>query len=181
MTKTQVKKYISETTPFEEDELDDPILNRIINNSLKVLNRYQPKLIRGDNSFLSNYEYIARNIRPLRTYQDKFTHAWAYQLSNADILESGGVSGFFVYYAIDYILEDIDEPLPTQAVVNSSGYYYFTRLLEVHAYMYCGNKRRSAILNELPFDIKGDSFYDDGKQMLNEIIIEMQNAMDGTI
>ncbi|HEG8094288.1 TPA: hypothetical protein SFZ49_001968, partial [Campylobacter jejuni] len=57
MTKQQVKDYCAVSTPFEESEISDAILEQVIMKSLMTLNRYNPKIIRGNNSLMERPEY----------------------------------------------------------------------------------------------------------------------------
>lgn len=181
MTALQVKDYLTLATPFDASELVDDMVNNIVKQALLTLNRYCPRIIRGDNSLLGQEYYRKRNIRALRTYQDMYTHEFAYQLSNVDIYKTGGVSGFFIYFAVDYTLEDIKEEYDFESVANTSAYYFFLELAKAYAFINCSNKRRSATLSELPFDIHGDTFHQEGKDRVDALILEMSNAFDNSI
>lgn len=173
MTRQQVKEYCSVSTPFEESEISDAVLDQVILKSLITLNRYNPKIIRGNNSLMTMPEYKKRNIRPLRAYYDQYDHSTPYSLSTVEVLKAGGAQGFFIYYAIDWTLEDVDEDLPLETVVNTNAKFFFLELLSTHTYLYCSNRRRSATMSELPFDLHGDTFHSEGKEKLEQLIRDM--------
>lgn len=181
MTRQQVKDYCAVSTPFEESEISDAILDQVIMKSLMTLNRHNPKIIRGNNSLMERPEYKCRNIRPLRAYYDQYDHSNPYSLSTVEVLKAGGAQGFFIYYAIDWLLEDVDENLPLETVVNTNAKFFFYELLSTYTYLYCSNRRRSATMSELPFDLHGDEFHNEGKEKLDQLIKDMTVAFMNAI
>lgn len=182
MTKAQALEYIVLTTPFQADEISDDTLAAIIKNSLIILNKYSPKIIRDDVSAASNAEYTRRNIRQLRAYIDMFDTTFDQNYNVLDLYQRGARQGYFVWWALDWTLEELTDSDKVEfADSNINAYNYFLELLAAHAYKYCGNKRRSAILNELPFDIKGDTFFQEGEEKIKAVITEMSNNMPNVL
>lgn len=155
MTKDTVKTHITLNTPFSDLELkSDDVLKTIIDRALRDMNSFLPKVTKS----------MAAD-----SYTDKTV-----LLSVLDNI-SDTVDPFKGPIALSvtsekWTLLNIDE---------SPNLPKFLELIEAHAYIILGNNRRSASMNGLPFDIKGDQFNREGQDMRRSVLGEIYDTMGG--
>lgn len=182
MTTAEVKQYLTVTTPFSTKEIDKG-LSIIIKDSLRALNKYKPKIFRDDLSILKNPDHIKKNVKPMRSYYDKYYQGFSESMSVVDLANDGANEGMYIYFAEQWDLEDlgVSAELKISQENGEEAEYYFFELIKAYTYLYMSNPRRAALMSDLPFDIRGDAFSGEGKEMLEKIMAELQNSVDNLL
>lgn len=153
-----IKDSIFVELPFTTQELTDNILVTALNGALSDLNRFLPRVVE-----MNSYGGDTKSSTLLRSYTNELD-----SLSFEPYIEELGYGLAMEHQvAVDWTL--------TSVQYTSLSAKYFKDLTKYRAAMYMANIRRSATMNNLPFDIKGDQFYEEFKESYNNTLLEMQN------
>jgi len=173
MTTEEVIKFITLREPIDEMELEDPeLVDTIVNSSLTAMNRYCPNkiLIRVNNGpFYLNPDEVYLESYPQR---DLYTADLGHP-ADAVVMEDGGIYIYepcFVRYQKLWTLQNIP-PGEYEKV--------FKDIASKYAKMYVSNKRRTVTMEGLPFDLKGDTFYNEAKDELNDYLEKLRARETG--
>lgn len=139
-------------TPFISSELKDNILEAALDKALSSLDKYKPRIVKSMEP-IANEDY-----KLLRAYKDDLDT----NTQESFIFELGMNTATLYIYAAPWSIE--------QAYNNDRAVKkVFGDLVKHNAAMMMANVRRAASLNNLPFDLKGDQFYDEAKTSLESL------------
>lgn len=159
----EVTRRITIETPFTKTELSSDILLLAVEKSLSVLNKYKPNTVKS-------YDIIENpNFTLIRSYVNPFDTTSMISFDEELQLNPGT---YFIY-SKSWTLEDL--------INNRVAYDYLKSLSVCHAAMFMANKRRSATMNSLPFDIKGSEFYSEFKDRLDALTADIINFANNTL
>lgn len=146
-------------SPFTESELTEPIITRAVEKAYGDLNKYKPRIVKSS----ARLELPGYTL--LRAYYNAFDTA-----SAIPYLEEAGIDlAMIYYYSAPWDWESLSK-------ANEMTRSAFTNLVIAHSCMFMANKRRSAEMNSLPFNIKGDQFYNEAKEKLDGVIDSLINT-----
>lgn len=186
-----LKNYLLPRTPFAEVEALDGIVEAGFEDAVNYYNKFNPdvELIEVYATSGTSYEFVGSRIPDvvLRMYFfDRMVHShykediycqWTY---DKPILYC--YSGDFlvrVGYNIKMDLSDdstVSEIAHTKLIFEKHNYLARTFVCECNLKM--ADKRRSAEMNELPFNLKGDLFYDQFMEERRELREAIMNLPD---
>jgi len=152
MTIVELRTYLVDNTVFQKTEIV-PRADAILNKTLRLFNKYLPRIIRSETLLGAPY-------RILQTPIDAYT-----------IDPNRETVGTYTY-AIDWDLNTID---------TSNYYHLFLEALEAHTFMMLSNSRRSVTLEGAPFDLKGDTYHEEGRTMLQEVEQKMYTSQNAYV
>jgi len=157
--------------PIDGSEVTEPILNRAIKAGLFILNKYVPlkklSYVTGGNYFLTPGESFLEAYQLTSFLTPDYSQPATYRMiSDIEIML---YSPCYVLTCTSYELDSIPSELEEE-LINLVGLYIKN---------YCSNIRRTATLSDLPFDLKGDDFYREFKEELQEIETRLQARETG--
>ena len=167
ITLSDIRDIVSVETPISEDEITNPIYKRGVQKSLELINMHRPRLITGTRDFESNEMYKELNIKYL--YPVNYFKIDRLQVGLSGNTPNGQVTDL-INYRIDYTFESLYDFAPKN-IVNK-----FEQLVCNYCMVFAANKRRSAVMSELPFDLKGDDFYNEATEKIAAIEEELINS-----
>lgn len=167
LTLSELRDIVTVETPISEDEITNPIYKRAIEKSLTIINMYRPRIMTGTKDFESMSQYVDLNI----TYLKKV------ELYKVDRAEVGLPVNVGTQHQSDLIVYSLDYTFESIYSAQSSLIDYFEQLVSFHTMIFAANKRRSAEMSELPFDLKGDAFYTEAVEKIEEIKVLLQNSI----
>lgn len=167
ITLSDIRDIVTIETPITEDEITSELLDRAINKSLNIINMYRPRLITGTNSYESMDEYKKLNIKFL--YPVSYFKIDRVSVGLSGNTDDGKVTDL-INYKIDYTFESIYE------YANSNIISKFEQLVSSHCMIFAANVRRSAVMNDFPFDLLGDNFHTEATDVINSIIEDLINS-----
>lgn len=157
MTLGDLENYVKLTSVLSEDEVTPEMSALVLDDSLDLLNSFYPKLMNT----------MAYNYTPGKRYK-----VWDVQvdpLSGSSFSEGRILEDLYgadlpcKIVAVDWDLEMIEKERNTWLD------NVLRQLFECNYVIRCSNKRRQANINELPFDMKGQDFYQEYTEKLNEL------------
>ena len=153
---------IALNTPISAKELTKEVVEGSVTRSLKMINKFKPAIITGKSTtFLSIPEYKARNIRMVEVNQDPISlNSISYGVA---VYQEYGTDFATANFVLDHTLATIYEASDSWLEEQ------FEQLVFNYAMKFVSNRRRSASLSELPFDLKGDEFFNEADTNIKEI------------
>jgi hypothetical protein len=166
---SDVKDFLIPRTPFAEVEYKDSYIKAAVQDAFNYYNQFDP-IVKVQEAFVTSwqYEFTGSKIPQwiLRVYSfDRVTYdfseqyivsGWNYIKPTLHIY-----AGFYlIKAAYKRTLEETEsfDDIPLLG-----------ELITLELSIILANKRRSAVMNDLPFDLKGDTFYDEFLQRRVEI------------
>lgn len=167
ITLSDIRDIVTVETPISEDEITNPIYKRAVQKSLELINMHRPRLITGTRDFEDNSIYKELNIKYL--YPVSYFKIDRVQVGLSGNTPNGQVTDL-INFRIDYTFESLYEYAPKN-IVNK-----FEQLVSNYCMTFASNKRRSAVMSELPFDLRGDDFYQEATEKIESITEELVNS-----
>lgn len=183
MTLTELKDYVLPRTPFAEIELKDNIIIAGFEDSINYYNKFNP-MTKILPVFCNGWEYTFYEDSAvefdvpeyiLRVYfydgftqrqnQERLVYDWNYIKPILQVAPGNYIARCTFNITLDNVNFDKDDLL--------------AKLFMCECNIKMANKRRSAEMTELPFELKGDLFFDqymEEKRELKEAISNLPNV-----
>ena len=162
MVETLTKRVLIEL-PFTSSEITPDILDQAISKALSDLNKYYPKIVRS----LSSIDESTGEYEMLRAYSDRFDMRSTEPYTEDFLLDYLPEFADLYYYSQKWTCQNIQGQDPAES--------FFMNLAIQYCGMYMANIRRSATMSNLPFDIKGDQFYEECKEKIDSLKTDIIN------
>lgn len=131
--------------PFTEEELTTRMLQRAIDYALRKITQWHPRIVRTK-ALVSDPKYTL-----LRAYTNSWDANSQEPYAQVYLDDLGTSFGDCYYYSVPWTLETITK--------NRLLDDYFRDFVTYRCGLALANIRRSANMNDIPFDLKGDAFY----------------------
>lgn len=164
MTLSDLENYVRTMSVLSEEEINDETSKYVLDDTLDLINSFYPRLINTMSiKFPAGVRYRIWDITSDPVYNQPISDGLA-------IEENLGADFPSKVVAIDWTLESITED-------NNTWLEKMTREIFMNTYLlYCSNKRRQANINELPFDLRGQDFYQEATDKLTELKTILVNS-----
>lgn len=159
---SDLMKRAAMETPISNNELENQtMIKTALKRTLSMISKYKPEVIVGDTNMKSNPIFVARNIKLVEVISDPITST---PISSGVMLTNHYDSTFqYNKFFVDHTFESIYKSEDTWLIDTFESLYFS------HLKAYAANIRRSADMAELPFDLKGDQFYQEALEEINDI------------
>lgn len=149
--------------PFVREEYTMGIVERSLKYVMQEMDRYRPWTIAVNNR-IDSPDYVE-----IRAY----TSMWDTNMTVPFSLEFGYTVGMRYIYTHKWTFNEIK----TRRV----DYRYYQDLCKYRIGMYIANVRRSANMEGMPFDLKGDGLFEEYQTKYNELLRVIQNMTHNTL
>lgn len=158
----KMKSDILIEQPFTTEELTDEILTAAQGKAFSRLNMYRPRIIRS----MSPINLDTHTL--IRTYSSRYNTNT--QMPFIHELDEAG--GDVYLYQVNWDFESVSK--------DRVAFKYFKDLVVAFSGLFMANKRRTATFNNIPFDLKGDQFFQECQDKIEGIEEKLINTTRNT-
>lgn len=162
---TNLTNRILVEAPFTQSELKPIILDVAYEKAIGDLDNYKPQIIKSYGP-INDDDHVF-----IRSYISRFSTTSMFLFSE----ELGNDIADYYIYQKKWTMEALIIPK------NSVALKYFNKLVINYSGAFMSNKRRSAEMNNIPFNIKGDQFYNECMENIAKLIEELINTTDNSL